>query len=72
MNENAIYSTGLENLSENVLYQRLQNKAEEHIAGKRIAIEERMNMVIKPRPRWLPIKTWRWLLKQLFYLEYLT
>jgi hypothetical protein len=61
-----------DSVTTNVLYQRLQNKAEEYIAGRRFAIEERINMVIKPRPQWLPVKVWKWLLKQLFYLEHLT
>lgn len=31
--------------------------------------EERLLLVVRPRPRWMPVRIYRWLLSKLLWLE---
>ena len=33
------------------------------------AIEERITLMLRPKPRWLPRSAWRWLITRLIFIE---
>jgi len=32
-------------------------------------VEQALSLVVRPKPRWLPYRVWKWVLGRLIYLE---
>jgi len=49
--------------------QELYDAAYKLYTGKASILEKNIKVLLKPAPRWMPNRTWKWLISKFIYIE---